>query len=198
MASGKTSRHRVKQASKQAAGFANQGTQETREKANNRPCTYKTIVSCTYTPSAKPQESLPVGYIFYFFQLLEICVLHWEYCSALALGQDVYQNAVYAAIAVRIRAFNCTLVGKHMCSREGVLGSNPTTPKFFESFGRTPATFEECPIEGTSFTVHYTVFRGYLQCDRLLWTDEDIFGTFNAFSEVTLGIFEPFSLVLLA
>ena len=25
---------------------------------------------------AKPQESLPVGYIFYFFQLLEICVLH--------------------------------------------------------------------------------------------------------------------------
>ena len=42
------------------------------------------------TPSAKPQESLPVGYIFYFFQLLEVCVLHWEYCSALALGQDVY------------------------------------------------------------------------------------------------------------
>ena len=33
-------------------------------------------------------------------------------------------------MAVRIRAFDCTLVGKHMCSREGVLGSNPTTPKF--------------------------------------------------------------------
>ena len=31
-------------------------------------------------------------------------------------------------IAVRIRAFDCTLVGKHVCSREGVLGSNPTTP----------------------------------------------------------------------
>ena len=58
---------------------------------------------------------------------MEICVLHWEYCSALALGRDVYQNAVYTAIAVRIR--DCTLVGKHMCSREGVLGSNPTTPK---------------------------------------------------------------------
>ena len=42
------------------------------------------------TSFAKPQESLPVGYNFYFFQLLEICVLHWEYCSALALGQDVY------------------------------------------------------------------------------------------------------------
>ena len=33
-------------------------------------------------------------------------------------------------MAVRIRAFDCTLVGKHMCSREGFLGSNPTTPKF--------------------------------------------------------------------
>ena len=29
-----------------------------------------------------------------------------------------------------IRAFDCTLVGKQMCSREGVLGSNPATPKF--------------------------------------------------------------------
>ena len=34
------------------------------------------------------------------------------------------------AIAVCIRAFDCTLVGKHVCSREGVLGSNPTNPKF--------------------------------------------------------------------
>ena len=33
-------------------------------------------------------------------------------------------------MAVRIRAFHCTLVGKHVCSREGVLGANPTTPKF--------------------------------------------------------------------
>ena len=32
-------------------------------------------------------------------------------------------------MAVRIRALDCSLVGKHMCSREGVLGSNPTTPK---------------------------------------------------------------------
>ena len=30
---------------------------------------------------------------------------------------------------VRIRAFHCTLVGKDMCCREGVLGSNLTTPK---------------------------------------------------------------------
>ena len=32
-------------------------------------------------------------------------------------------------MVVRLRAFDFTLVGKHMCSREGVLGSNPTTPK---------------------------------------------------------------------
>ena len=28
--------------------------------------------------------------IFYFFQLLEFCALHCDYCSALALGQDIY------------------------------------------------------------------------------------------------------------
>ena len=32
-------------------------------------------------------------------------------------------------IAVHIGAFDCTLLGKLVCSREGVLGSNPTTPK---------------------------------------------------------------------
>ena len=32
-------------------------------------------------------------------------------------------------MAVRMRAFDCTLVGKHVCSREGVLGSNPTSPR---------------------------------------------------------------------
>ena len=102
-------------------------------------------------------------------------------------------------MAVSIRAVDCTLVGKHMCSGEGVLGSNPTTPIFFtKSFCCTPATFDECSIEGTSFTVHYTGFQGYLQCDRLLCTYEDVFGKLNAFSEVMLGIFEPFSLVLLA
>ena len=33
-------------------------------------------------------------------------------------------------MAIHIRAFDCTLVGKHECSREEVLGSNPTTPNF--------------------------------------------------------------------
>ena len=31
--------------------------------------------------------------------------------------------------SVCITAFDGTLVGKHVCSREGVPGSNPTTPK---------------------------------------------------------------------
>ena len=45
----------------------------------------------------------------------------------------------------------------------------PHYPQIFTTrFRRTLATFEECPIEGTSFTVHYTVFQGYLQFDRLL------------------------------
>ena len=39
---------------------------------------------------------------------------------------------------------------------------------FFQKFTLTPATFEECPVEGTSFTVHYTVFEGYLQCEQLV------------------------------
>ena len=72
--------------------------------------------------------------MFYFSQLPEFCALHWEYCSALALDQDIYQNTLYTAIAVRIRAFDCTLAGKHVCSREGVLGSNPTTPKLLPKF----------------------------------------------------------------
>ena len=50
---------------------------------------------CTYLPTSlhlslnHRNHSLLVTFSI-FFQLLEICVLHWEYCSALALGQDVY------------------------------------------------------------------------------------------------------------
>ena len=46
-----------------------------------------------------------------------------------------------ASIAVRIRAVDCTLVGKHMCSRDGVLGSNPTTPKFYQKFSSHAGDF---------------------------------------------------------
>ena len=69
---------------------------------------------------------------------------------------------------------------------------------FTKRFHRTLAIFEECPIEGTSFKLHYTVFIGYLQCDRLLRADGSVINWFNAFSEVILGKFELFTLVLLA
>ena len=39
---------------------------------------------------------------------------------------------------------------------------------FAKSFRRTLATFQECSFVETSYTVHYTVFEGYLQCDKLL------------------------------
>ena len=51
---------------------------------------FSDLTSSMATPFAKPPDLLPVGSIFYFFQLLEICVLQLEYCSALALGQEVY------------------------------------------------------------------------------------------------------------
>ena len=42
-------------------------------------------------------------------------------------------------MTIRIRAFDCTLVGKHMCSRGGVLGSNPTTPEFWRLLRNAPS-----------------------------------------------------------
>ena len=42
------------------------------------------------SPFAKPQDSPLVGSNFYFFQLVEFCELHQEYCSALSIGQDNY------------------------------------------------------------------------------------------------------------
>ena len=72
-------------------------------------------------------------------------------------------------MTVRITAFDCTLVGKHVHSGERVLGSNPTTSKVFAKGLRcTLVILEECPFEGTSYTVHYTVFSVYLQCDKLV------------------------------
>ena len=51
---------------------------------------FSDLTSELANPFAKPQDSLPIGSIFFFFHLLEFCALQWEYCSALALGQDVY------------------------------------------------------------------------------------------------------------
>ena len=52
-------------------------------------------------------------------------------------------------MAVHIRAFDCTLLGKHMCSREGVLGSNPTTPKILpKAFVARWRPLRNAPSEG--------------------------------------------------
>ena len=51
---------------------------------------FSDLTSYIAGPFAKPQDSLPVSSIFYFFHTLEFCALNWEYCSPLALGQDVY------------------------------------------------------------------------------------------------------------
>ena len=76
---------------------------------------------------------------------------------------------VDTAMTVRIRAFDHTLVGSNADSGEEVMGSNPTAPKLiFQMFTLMPATFEECPLKGTSFTVHHAFSKGYQQCEQLL------------------------------
>ena len=55
------------------------------------------------------------------------------------------------------------------------MGSNHTARQLsFQRFTLTPATFEEYPFEGTSFTLHHAVSKGYQQCEQLLWTDEEV------------------------
>ena len=53
---------------------------------------------------------------------------------------------------VRIRAFDRTLVGNHVHSREEVLGSNPTTPK---SFPKGFASRQQC-LRNTPSREHHT------------------------------------------
>ena len=61
-------------------------------------------------------------------------------------------------IAVRIRAFDCTLVGKHACSREGVLGSNPTTPRFLpKAFAARWRLLRNAPSKG-NYSRYITLF----------------------------------------
>ena len=44
---------------------------------------------------------------------------------------------------------DCTLVGKHICSREGVLGSNPTNSKFLPKvFVARRRLLRNAPSEG--------------------------------------------------
>ena len=86
-----------------------------------------------------------------------------------------------------------------MCSREGVLGSSPTTPKFlpnvfvarWQSLGNAPSKGHHSRYIKLFFKGTYSVI-GFYELMRIFSSK------FNAFSEVILGIFENFSLVLLA
>ena len=52
-------------------------------------------------------------------------------------------------MALRIRAFDCTIVGNNMCSRMGVLGSNPTSPKVLRNvFVARWRLFRNAPSNG--------------------------------------------------
>ena len=51
---------------------------------------FSELTSSIATPFAQHTGFLPIGLIYYLIQLLDVCALHWEYCSDLALGPDVY------------------------------------------------------------------------------------------------------------
>ena len=62
---------------------------------------------------------------------------------------------------MRIRAFDCTLVGKHVCSTGGVLGSNPTTPKNLpNSFASRWPLLRNAPLKGHHSRYTTLFFKG--------------------------------------
>ena len=100
----------------------------------------------------------------------------------MTFGQDVYYKAVYTAIAVRIRAFDSTLVGKHVHSREEVLGSNPTTPTFlpkafaarWQHFWNAPPKGHHSPYITLFFKGTYSVV-GFYELMRVSFAGLSIF-----------------------
>ena len=86
-----------------------------------------------------------------------------------------------------------------MCSREGVLGSNPTTPKFLPKvFVARRQLLRNAPSKGHHSRYITLFFEGTYSVISFYELMRILFGKFKAFSEVILRIFEPFSLVLLA
>ena len=64
-------------------------------------------------------------------------------------------------MADSFRAFDCTLVGKHMCSREGVLGPNPTTPQILpKAFVARWRLFKNAPSKGHHSRYNTLFFKG--------------------------------------
>ena len=102
-------------------------------------------------------------------------------------------------MAVRIRAFDCTLVGKHMCSREGVLGAIPTAPKLLPKvFVARRRLLRNAPSQGYHSWYITLFFKGTYSVIGFYEMMRMFLVSLMHFLEVILGICEPFSLVLLA
>ena len=85
-------------------------------------------------------------------------------------------------MAVCIRALDCTLVGKHVCSGEGVLGSNPTTPKFLPNvFAARWRLFRNAPSKGHHSRYITLFFEGTYSVIGFYELMRMFFGRFNAF-----------------
>ena len=90
-------------------------------------------------------------------------------------------------------------MGKHMCSREGVLGSIPTAPKLFQKvFVARRRLLRNAPSKGHHLRYITLFFKGIHSVIGFYEVMRMFLVSLMHFLEVILGIFEPFSLVLLA
>ena len=86
-----------------------------------------------------------------------------------------------------------------MCSREGVLGSIPTAPKLFPKvFAARRRLLRNAPSEGHHSRYITLFFKGPYSVIGFFEVMRMFLVSLMHFFEVILGIFEPFSLVLLA
>ena len=86
-----------------------------------------------------------------------------------------------------------------MCSREGVLGSIPTTPKLFlKVLVARRRLLRNAPSKGHHSRYITLFFKGTYSVIGFYEVMRMFLVSLMHFFEVILGIFEPFSLVLLA
>ena len=90
-------------------------------------------------------------------------------------------------------------MGKHIGSREGVLGSIPTAPKLFPKvFAARRRLLRNAPSKGHHSRYITLFFKGPYSVIGFYEVMRMFLVSLMHFFEVILGIFEPFSLVLLA
>ena len=90
-------------------------------------------------------------------------------------------------------------MGKHIGSREGVLGSIPTTPKLFPNvFVAGRRLLRNAPSKGHHSRYITLFFKGTYSVIGFYEVMRMFLVSLMHFLEVILGIVEPFSLVLLA